>query len=80
MIFLDKNGGALINLVVTVGLVTGYIVPLIRTDANGNRLWDKTFDGYSINSFQPTTDGGYIMCGSRYPMSETLLVKLSPIQ
>jgi hypothetical protein len=53
---------------------------LIRTDANGNRLWDKTFDGYEINSFQPTTDGGYIMCGSRHPMYETLLVKLSPIQ
>ena len=41
---------------------------LIRTDKDGNKLWDKTFDssksdsGYSL---QQTIDGGYIIAGCR---------------
>jgi len=39
---------------------------LIKTDANGNKLWDKTFgeshdDG--LYSVQQTSDGGYIIAG-----------------
>jgi hypothetical protein len=52
----------------------GYIVAgqasrdvwLMRTDASGNRLWDKTFGGSEYDegySVQQTRDGGYIIAG-----------------
>jgi hypothetical protein len=36
---------------------------LIRIDADGSKIWDKTFDDGSAQSVQQTTDGGYIVCG-----------------
>jgi hypothetical protein len=43
---------------------------LIKTDANGNIIWAKTYGGTGNDraySVQQTSDGGYIVAGETYP-------------
>ena len=48
---------------------------LIRTDANGERLWSRTYDGSSGsddgNSVQQTSDGGFVVAGSTYSFDDS---------
>ena len=40
---------------------------IVKIDANGNKLWDKTYGGSGNDYFRyirQTSDGGYILCGN----------------
>lgn len=42
---------------------------VVKLDANGNKLWDKTFGGTSTETLAailPTSDGGYLIGGNSY--------------
>ncbi len=70
-------------------IITGYTrsygaggldVWLIKTDANGDSLWTRTFGGSSADygrSVQQTTDGGYVIVGhiGSFPVTDLRLIK-----
>jgi hypothetical protein len=64
-----KDGGFIL-LGDTADIVTERDFWLIKTDAQGNKEWDKTFVGWRgddlSNSVQQTSDGGYILLGSTW--------------
>ena len=47
-------------------LFTGYVSDktfLVKTDTNGNILWNKTFNDFKTYSLDETKDGGYVLAG-----------------
>ena len=51
-------------------------VYLIKTDANGNKLWDtKPYSGANGYCVKQTADGGYIITGSTFGIGDVLLIK-----
>ncbi len=63
----SDGGYTLIGQKLSEGLFPKVVVWLIKTDSDGNVIWDKTYKGKFGHSFgtcaQPTSDGGYIITG-----------------
>jgi hypothetical protein len=57
--------------------VTGDITILIRTNKDGDTLWSSRYHHIMESTFQPTADGGYIMCCTLDTIKKLILVKLT---
>jgi len=65
----NDGGYILAGLTLSFGTNDGW---LIKTDSDGNMIWNKTFaDGYDItlHSIKQTSDGGYIIAGRKSAMA-----------
>ena len=62
----SDGGYILVGYTTSLGPSNGNVY-LIKTDANGDSLWIKTFasnNSYEFHSVEQTTDGGYVLAGS----------------
>jgi len=66
--FVETSDGGYMIAGLTSGFgAVGYDFWLVRTDANGNMLWNKTYGGAGTDiaySLAKTSDGGFVMVGS----------------
>jgi hypothetical protein len=65
---------------IDVGGLDEYNIWLLKTDSNGELLWEKVFGGFNYDrgwSVQQTSDGGYVITGDTFagPRVDGLLIK-----
>ncbi len=80
------DGGYIITGATDSNGISSYYITLIKIDANGEKIWNRTFAETDFgvgNSVQQTNDGGYIIAGSTFSQSaQTLniwLIKTDPM-